>query len=70
MTNTQTTASTGLAPGSAPGDAARIEFNDSIAAAIVRGFHEWGEDVKAEDEGITAAEYEMLARRDSNGEHC
>jgi len=24
--------------------------------------------VKAEDEGITAAEYEMLARRDSNGE--
>jgi len=43
MKNTQTTASTGLAPGSAPGDAARIEFNDSIAAAIVRGFHEWGE---------------------------
>ena len=70
MTNTQATASTGLAPGSAPGDASRIEFNDSIAEAIVRGFHEWGEDVKAEDEGITAAEYEMLARRDSNGEHC
>lgn len=72
--NTQTTAINGVGPGSAP-DAGtlsqeRIEFNDSIAAAIVRGFHEWGEDQKAEDEGVTAAEYEMLAKRDANGEHC
>lgn len=55
--NTQTIENTGVAPGSA-----REPENRDISR-----FHTWGDDLKPENEGLTAEEYEFLASVDSEG---